>query len=203
MPAPRIGLNAPDREALPRPGPAHRARGAGLWRRPARARRQARSCDARSNGCRCTRSTASMCWCGRIICPPFRGSAPMIAALIDRAAWGRKPERRLFEYWAHEASLLPLDLHPLLRWRMARADRGEAGWPALRRFAHERRAAAEAVLARIRAEGPLAASDFEEGKSTSRLVGLGREQARRWNGCSGPGTSPPRPGATASSGSMT
>src|SRR3954447_13951341 len=86
--------------------------------------------------------------------------------LIDRAAWGRKSERRLFEYWAHEASLLPLALQPLLRWRMAQADRGETGWKAMRAFAGERRAEAEAVLARIRAEGPLAASDFEDKGST-------------------------------------
>lgn len=87
--------------------------------------------------------------------------------LLDTAAWGGKRDRRLFEYWAHEASLLPLDLFPLMRWRMARADRGEAGYVALRRFATEQRQQAEAILARIAAEGPLAASDFPHGKSRS------------------------------------
>ena len=79
-------------------------------------------------------------------------------ALLDRAAWGRPC--RMFEYWAHEASLLPLELHPLLRWRMERARRGEGMWSRMRAFANERRPEAEAVLARIREEGPLAASDF-------------------------------------------
>lgn len=84
--------------------------------------------------------------------------------LLDRIAWGRKSERRLFEYWAHEASLLPLELQPLLRWRMRQADRGEAGYRGLRVFAHEKRGQAEALLARIRDEGPLAASDFDRGR---------------------------------------
>jgi uncharacterized protein YcaQ len=87
--------------------------------------------------------------------------------LLDRAAWGPGRERRLFEYWAHEASLLPLDIHPLLRWRMAEADRGETGWSGMRPFATTRRTEADAVLARIREEGPMAASDFEHGSSRS------------------------------------
>lgn len=84
-------------------------------------------------------------------------------ALLERAAWGPRRHRQFFEYWAHEASLLPLALHPLLRWRMARAERGEIGYRALRRFATERRGEADAVLARIATEGPLTAADFENG----------------------------------------
>jgi uncharacterized protein len=99
--------------------------------------------------------------------PAFSRLGPYDTGLIDRAAWGRGSERRLFEYWAHEASLLPLALHPLLRWRMVRAARGEAGWARLKSYASERRAEAEAVLARIAGEGPMAASDFEHGRSRS------------------------------------
>jgi len=97
--------------------------------------------------------------------PAFSRLGAYDRALLDEAAWGRKSKRRLFEYWAHEASLLPLALHPLLRWRMEQAARGERGWPALRVFAHERQPEAEAMLARLRAEGPLGASDFDHGKS--------------------------------------
>jgi len=99
--------------------------------------------------------------------PAFARLGPYDRALLERDAWGPRRSRRLFEYWAHEASLLPLDLQPLLRWRMAQAERGEIGYLALRRFAAERRVEADAVLARIAAEGPLAAGDFEDGSSRS------------------------------------
>ena len=85
--------------------------------------------------------------------------------LLEQAAWGRP--RRLFEYWAHEASLLPLELHPLLRWRMARAERGEGLWRRIAAFARDRRAEADAVLRRIEQEGPLAASDLSQEKGRS------------------------------------
>lgn len=113
--------------------------------------------------------------------PAFSRLGPYNRSLLDRAAWGCKSERRLFEYWGHEASLMPLSLHPLLRWRMARADRGEAGWRPLRAFAGERRSEVEAVLARIRADGPMAASDFEHGRSRSGWWGWGAtKHALEW-----------------------
>lgn len=96
--------------------------------------------------------------------PAFSRLGAYDRADLDRLAWGPKRQRRLFEYWAHEASLLPYDLHPLLRWRMAKADRGEAGYDRMRLYATERRGEAMALLDRIRAEGPLAASDFDSHK---------------------------------------
>ncbi len=68
--------------------------------------------------------------------------------------------KRFFEYWGHEASLLPVDCHPLLRWRMERARQGKDVWGRLASFATERRGEADALLARIAADGPLAASDI-------------------------------------------
>ena len=100
--------------------------------------------------------------------PAYSRLGPYDRADLDRIAWGpQRRQRRLFEYWAHEASLLPFQFHPLLRWRMAQADRGEAGWSRMRLYATERRPEAMAVLARIRSEGSLAASDFEAHKGRS------------------------------------
>jgi uncharacterized protein YcaQ len=113
--------------------------------------------------------------------PAFSRLGGYDRALLDGAAWGRRSERRLFEYWAHEASLLPLDFHPLLRWRMDRADRGQSGWTGLRLYAHEQRPRAEAILARIRGEGPLASSDFAEGKGGGGWWGWSEtKQALEW-----------------------
>src|SRR5690606_24474392 len=50
------------------------------------------------------------------------GAYPL--ALLDDATVGRK--RILFEYWAHEASLLPVETWPLMQWRMERARNNDA-----------------------------------------------------------------------------
>jgi uncharacterized protein YcaQ len=99
--------------------------------------------------------------------PAFSRLGAYDRADLDSLAWGGKRQRRLFEYWAHEASLLPFDIQPLLRWRMAQADRGDAGWGRMRLYATERRHEAMALRDRIKAEGPLAASDFEAHKGQS------------------------------------
>jgi uncharacterized protein YcaQ len=91
--------------------------------------------------------------------PMLSRLGPYARDLLEEAAWGNR--RTLFEYWAHEASLLPLALHPLLRWRMAKAERGESGWGRLKAFAGPRRTEAEALERRIETDGPLAASDLE------------------------------------------
>jgi uncharacterized protein YcaQ len=83
--------------------------------------------------------------------PVFSRLGPYDRGHLDRLAYR---DRVLFEYWGHEASLLPVRLHPLLRWRMARP-----AWPAVAALLRARPDAAEAVLRRIDAEGPLTASD--------------------------------------------
>ena len=99
--------------------------------------------------------------------PSFSRLGPYDRSDLDRLAWGPTRQRKLFEYWAHEASLLPFELQPSLRWRMEQADRGEAGWTGMRVYATERRAEAMAILARIRANGPLSVSDFDTHKGQS------------------------------------
>ncbi|MBI1775284.1 MAG: YcaQ family DNA glycosylase [Proteobacteria bacterium] len=80
---------------------------------------------------------------------------------LDRLAYGRRP-RWLFEYWGHEASLIPVALQPLLRWRMERARQGlRSGDTA--HFGRKRRAYIEAVLAEVEASGPLSASELTDG----------------------------------------
>ena len=91
--------------------------------------------------------------------PLFSRLGPYDRAKLDEAAWGKR--KSLFEYWVHEASLVPLQMHPLLRWRMHRARDGVGVYKRLARFAKERRSFVDEVRERIRKDGPMGAGAFE------------------------------------------
>ncbi|HUP68706.1 MAG TPA: crosslink repair DNA glycosylase YcaQ family protein [Acidimicrobiales bacterium] len=94
---------------------------------------------------------------------------PFFARLgpYSRPLLGRVTERHrdLFEYWGHEASFLPIDLQPSMRWRMARAAVG--AWGRMQRIERERPGYVQAVLDEVRERGPLVASDLSDGGTAS------------------------------------
>jgi uncharacterized protein YcaQ len=78
-------------------------------------------------------------------------------SLLDRAS-GRSP-RRLVEYWAHEASLVPPSTHRLLRWRMRRS---EEAWGGMRCIAAQRPELVQAVRDELRDRSvPMTAGQVE------------------------------------------
>jgi uncharacterized protein len=96
--------------------------------------------------------------------PLFTRLGPYPTELLDRAAY-RAP-RRLFEYWGHEASLLPVDTQPLLRWRMDRA--AHEAWGGMRRIQRDRPELVTQVLEEVRERGPVAASEVLEHERPTR-----------------------------------
>jgi uncharacterized protein YcaQ len=88
--------------------------------------------------------------------PLFSRAGPYDTAMLDRAAWNTP--RRLFEYWGHGASLLPVTTQPLLRWRMAGA--AEDAWRGVRRVAHEHPELVERVWQTVAERGPISASEL-------------------------------------------
>jgi len=106
--------------------------------------------------------------------PFFSRLGPYDTALLDRAR-DRAP-RRLVEYWAHEASLVPPSTWPLLDFRMRAA--AERAWGGMRRILEERPDYVDLVRAEVEARGPMTAREVE--------VALAHDQPRRtdhwgWN----------------------
>lgn len=95
--------------------------------------------------------------------------------LIDGSARGRR--RLLFEYWAHEASLLPVETWPLMRWRMDRAARGERIYRGVAAFGRDQAGYVDQVYREIVSRGALAASDFDGEKGIGGWWGWSRSKA--------------------------
>jgi uncharacterized protein YcaQ len=93
--------------------------------------------------------------------PLFSRLGPYPMSLLDNAASGKR--RRLFEYWAHEASFLPVETWPLMLWRMerARANDDSEIYKGLARWAVDKGGLIEEIFAEVKARGPIAASDID------------------------------------------
>lgn len=94
--------------------------------------------------------------------PVFSRIGAYAREALDQRAFAGGAKRALFEYWAHEASLLPLDLQPLMRWRMKRAAAGIGIYGGIARFAADNPAYVRAVVDEIRRRGPLAAGELDD-----------------------------------------
>jgi uncharacterized protein len=88
--------------------------------------------------------------------PLYSRMGPYDVELIHRAA-GRAP-RRLFEYWAHEAAYVDVNLRPAFQFRM---DSGARMWGSMARIIEQQPDLVAWVLEEVRAKGPLTAREIE------------------------------------------
>lgn len=84
---------------------------------------------------------------------------------LDRMA--STAPRALVEYWGHEASLLPVETWPRLRWRMDEARAGRGIWTGIAAFARERAAFVRRIHDEVRDRGPIAAGELSVGTKPS------------------------------------
>lgn len=92
--------------------------------------------------------------------PVFARLGAYEPSLLEDAAWGSR--RVLFEYWGHEASLIPVHMQPLFRWRMEQARRGEGVWSGVRKYGEENQPFIRKVLAEVERRGPISSGALEE-----------------------------------------
>jgi uncharacterized protein YcaQ len=84
-----------------------------------------------------------------------------VAALDARCFTQAK--RHFFECWAHEASFVPMNLHPLMRWRMDRARAGNGTYKSMNKYGLENKPYLKATLEHIQRNGPIRSSEVPDG----------------------------------------
>jgi len=87
--------------------------------------------------------------------PFFSRLGPYDRDRLDRWLW---QSGELFEYWGHEASLIPADQHRLFRWRMSR----ELTWNAMKRLEQEQPGYIDAVLEQVAQRGPIQTKELDD-----------------------------------------
>jgi uncharacterized protein YcaQ len=104
---------------------------------------------------------------------------PFAPALVENLRWR---ERRLFDYWAHEASIVPIEDYPIHSWWMRK--RGTPTWPwrpAYQKWLDENRPLRRRILAALRRHGPLTASALAgDAPRKGRGTGWGSGHASQW-----------------------
>jgi len=89
--------------------------------------------------------------------PAFSRLGAYPVDLLDRMAYR---DRELFEYWGHEATLLPVGLHPLMRWRMAHYEERLGRWGRITNLTSRRPGYVEQVLTELTDRGPSTAGEI-------------------------------------------
>ena len=88
--------------------------------------------------------------------PLYSRMGPYDVDLIHRAA-GRAP-RRLFEYWAHEAAFVDVNLRPAFQFRM---DSGARMWGSMAQIIEKKPEVVAWVLDEVREHGPMTAREVQ------------------------------------------
>ena len=95
----------------------------------------------------------------------------------DRNAIPKATEsQKIFEYWGHEAAHLPVEIHPLFRWKMEAARLGKARHWGLTSFYDDNKAFVKRMLKHVETNGPTTAREL-----STRTVKRGAEKKTWWD----------------------
>ena len=95
----------------------------------------------------------------------------------DRNAIPKATEsQKIFEYWGHEAAHLPVEIHPLFRWKMEAARLGKARHWGLTSFYDDNKTFVKRMLKHVETNGPTTAREL-----STRTEKRGAEKKTWWD----------------------